>query len=141
MKNAILPKIVWGGLLYTQLTYAYVIYSQHGDFLFDIGSIASADMGMALVIVSMVVLALSYFIPKYFFKKAKAKDSKEAVKKFMVPFIIRLFLLEAVTIYGMVLSFMAEKNLIGSFMVASLIGFALCFPTSDRIKKAVGLVV
>ncbi len=136
MPPGFLHKIIWGALLWSQFIYAFVCYTTQGSFLFNI---EEAEQGVIFVTLAGLALAASYFVPKALVSKIKAKSVEESFQKHFVPLVIKLALLEAVVIFGLVLSFNSEKNFVAPFLVVSVIGFLFSFPRENMVRKSVSL--
>jgi hypothetical protein len=158
-------KIIWLAMISTLLTYAFVLFKINNGF----GLIGNTSNGqtnenieiyynnflfMPLLLVAIVCFTAAFIIPKIFFFKIGASQSKAytevkngasifsnpaAGQSLKVAFIIRLALLEAVAIYGFCLSFITHQiEPYIYFASAAFIGFLLSFPTPNNIKKLCG---
>jgi hypothetical protein len=137
MTNGMISKIIWFVLLMVQFVYAFVTHINHGEFLV---SVESAEMGFLFIVLASMSFLMSFALPASLLKNVLAGSFSEAVQRFFVPHVLRLIMLETVVIFGMVLSFSNEKNYILPFLVFSVLGFLLSYPSDRRIKKSTGFM-
>lgn len=140
-------KIIWGALLVSLILYVVISLMKlpSGQSLNLAGLTDFTDpLRVPLIMAAFMSLMLAVMVPKILLTAIKKKrtareplELPEMARLFYVPFIIRLALLESVTLYGFVL--VQTKNdpaQILPFFAASLLGFLLNFPSESNIRTA-----
>lgn len=138
---SILP-ILWGAMFISSFVYAFVCFNQFGAFLLKEFTNLNDPVSLILVLVALMTFSLSFPLFKILLKQSvknmpeRPTSLENYLKVYMVPFIVKLLLIEATVIYGLVLSFMKDQNLILPFLIVGLVGFFISFPSEDKIKSA-----
>ncbi|MCB0341693.1 MAG: hypothetical protein H6626_07510 [Pseudobdellovibrionaceae bacterium] len=136
-KNPIVLKIIWMSFFLTLFMYAYVVEMQVGPMPASFEIDLSNPVAMALSVVSLVILMMSFVMPAILSRAAQTPSkeqtpvppSESAPKgNSNVPLIIRWAFLESIAINGMVASFSSQQNMILPFLAVSAVGFLLSFP-------------
>lgn len=140
-------KVIWGALVYSQLMYGVVIYLTQREYL-DAPFATDHPMFMNTVVMAVAAFAAAIFIPASLLETAKRKMKDQAsgggqtnyVAAYFTPWIVRMALFEAVTIFG--LTFVFQSHIPVAFVpfaVVGLLGQVSQFPSEQRIKDAVGV--
>jgi F0F1-type ATP synthase membrane subunit c/vacuolar-type H+-ATPase subunit K len=133
--NISILKIIWGALFISQMIYSFLAYSMYGEPLFIMkGESSSTSIIFSIAALTCVLMAFTLF--RLLIRPVKkAVSFADAKQKYFVPFVIRLVLIEACSIFGFAFSSMVEQNLMTGFTLVALISFLFCFPTESKIKK------
>ena len=106
------------------------------------GSTDPGVLKMPLSAMAIVVYAAAIFVPRFLTRaNSKSIDPENAplaqlITLFFTPFIVRLALFEAVTLFGFVLVIAGREpvSTMLPFMAASVAGFVLNFPNESKIR-------
>jgi hypothetical protein len=139
-------QVIWGALLAGQLMYLMAAFQMTakraaGQNL----SAVATDPGvlkLPFTILAVAVCAAAIFIPRILAKtNPKGVDTQnapltEVIPLFFTPFIVRIALFEAVTLFGFVLVIAGREPITTMlpFMAASVVGFILNFPNEVKIR-------
>ena len=110
-----------------------------GNFVpvFEIGNPTLMTITVILLVVSVILLILAYYVPALF--KRLNKDGFSEQSLFMM-FILRVTLFEFLAIIGMVLRIMGNNWYIcGPLFAISILGIILLFPTKKRYAGWIGI--
>ncbi len=140
-------KILWLGLLVSQLSFlAALYYVLQTKEPLDVGE----EFVYGFAVAALVIFALSFFVPKFVLKATKAEflrqrglqDSKQVsdddlLKNFFAPFVLRMALLEAVTLMGFGLAYTTGKfeHFLLFFAVGVTFHFTF-FPSLQKVKDS-----
>jgi cytochrome bd-type quinol oxidase subunit 2 len=138
-------KIIWGALLVALLVYVGISFTMlSGGQPPNWAGLAdfSDPLRIPLITTGFISLAMSATLPKIMLvaqkrkrKSAQPMEMREMANLFFVPLIIRLALLESVTLYGFVLVQMKKDPAqIVPFAAVSIVGFLLAFPSEEKIR-------
>ncbi len=138
------PKIVWFALVLSQFLYVFIAAQNGGEW--DLSSVGigpdfTDQTQGTLAIVAFGNFVLAWIIPEFVLKsirpKLAANLSPQAVlRSAFAPLIMRLAILESVTLLGFVIAYLSHQPAkILPFMALSLTGFIKCFPTEDRMRS------
>ena len=145
--SALMKKIVWAALLFSIFIYNYIaIIKANG-----IENLKPVDFQSPLFIpisfMAITCLVFSIFIPKFLLKHKREQLKLEGNKItnsmhqiLFHPFIIRLVLLEAVCIYGLILSVKYSDQSVFYFSIASVSGFIMNYPSDSYWKKIISKI-
>lgn len=134
-------KIIWAALLLSQFIYVYVVHSMRPQAL-QTEPQMDHFLFVPLAMTAAVCLLLSYWVPNFLVKAnvkklpSQSRDlSYETIQRIFSPFILRLVLLEAVTIYGFVLSFMNDDSSILYFITPVILSYIVIFPSKEKWQQ------
>lgn len=125
-------------MLFSILIYGFVSFVSLQS---GVPSDSGQQMVFPLTLVGAVTFILAFVLPKFLGKMAQpaAELRGRPLQKYFLAFVIRLALLEAVAIYGVVLTFILKDiNYFVFFATPAVVGFFLSFPTLENFKKLVG---
>jgi F0F1-type ATP synthase membrane subunit c/vacuolar-type H+-ATPase subunit K len=139
-------QIVWGALLASVLLYVglgFFMFPRELPLRLDTLADFSVPLKIPFIGTSGMALAMSTVLPKILLgavvKKRVSKrplEMPEMAQLFFVPLVIRLALLESVTLYGFVLV-QTQRDPVQAlpFALVTLAGFSLHFPSEARIAE------
>jgi hypothetical protein len=139
-------KVIWGALLASVTLYiaiGFLMFPRELPLRLDTLADFSDPMKIPFALTSLMSLAMSAVLPKILLtavvkKRAPRKplEMPEMAQFFFVPLIIRLALLESVTLYGFVLvQIHRDPVQIFPFALVTLGGFLLSFPSEQKITE------
>ena len=124
------PKIIWIALLSSIVVYNYVVYLKIGAEAFSSLPQTENPLLTALVVMALLSFLLSLFLPNIILKSTRKKVksmegriSIEIMQAVFMPFILRLIFLESICVYGFILSFQDQSNLILFFSIPVIINY------------------
>lgn len=140
-QKLLVPQIVAGAMVVSSLVLFFLTYQSHQHRSEGLELPASFEHPMAGIFGGMSFLLFlgSFIVPPLVAKQMlKAKPNPSRVDLFGAFFqslVIRLSLLEAIAIFGLLVG-QASKDLNYSYAAtaAALIGYAFAFPTSGRVR-------
>lgn len=141
----VLARLIWGLLLLSQLMYLFGVNTlnaraakpvepQYFDF--------NQPLTMPFIGLALVSLIASIAIPRWVIHSGRKKlkhsldrPLADLLPAFFTAFIIRLVLLESITLFGFVLAIVQHdvKRFL-PFLGTSLLGFALHFPNETKVR-------
>jgi Mg2+/Co2+ transporter CorB len=128
-------RLIWGGLVASILAYAFLAEQAAGPMIPGLTLDFDHPTHLALSVMSIVMVVMSVILPKRIAAQAQTKSLNNA----FAPLIVRMAILEAITIFGLVLSFTDEVNHMMPFVSTTLIGFFMNFPTENGMKRIAGI--
>ncbi|MFZ4403087.1 MAG: hypothetical protein ACOYOK_03205 [Pseudobdellovibrionaceae bacterium] len=146
-KSYITLKIIWLALLASNALYGfsgYQITKNHtpleGEVILPF---YQHTMFQPLLISSIVILGLAFFLPKLIFKlsrNAMVQTGQNSIEKnHLALLILRLALLEAIGILGLLLSmFSHDFTAFLAFISVTILGFIISFPNEQNLKRITG---
>ena len=139
--NGTIFKVLWFVLLMSCCLFTTTIYINFQGPVFSVEEfINAAPLSYMLFGVSIINFILSNVLYKMFLKPhfgSKNLSIQEINQKYFVPFLVKIVLLEACTIYGLVLSFSEQKRLVLPFFIISLMAICNFLKASVSRKKVV----
>ena len=115
---------------------------------------AAPALKLPFTVVAVLCWAAAWFVPRVLLAAARRRraggsggaagaagtpELAEVVRLSFVPFIVRLALLEAGTLYGFILTQLShDPSQIVPFFAVSVLGFAGSFPSEDRLRARLG---
>lgn len=145
-------KIVWVALFLSLFLYWHMMYitfpqKNNGLALRDILPGNNNIFEVVFLILAAAIMILYFFIPPFIFRVRKKSisgwdslDLSSRAKHFLPIFLIRLALLESVTLYGFLVAlFLKEPNKILPYLAVSAVGFLVNFPSKSRIGHSIGI--
>lgn len=140
-QKLLVPQIVAGAMAASTLIFFFLTYQAHQHRAEGLEFPASFEHPLAGIFGGMSVLLFlgSFVVPQLVAKQAlKAKPNPSRVDLFGAFFqslVIRLSLLEAIAIFGMLVG-QASKDLNYSYVAtaAALLGYAFAFPTAGTVR-------
>jgi len=137
--NGSIFKVLWFALLMSCCMFTAVVYISFKGPVFSVDEfIQAAPLSYMLFGVAVANFILSSVMYKMFLKPHRGSTNlsiQEINQKYFVPFLVKIVLLEACTIFGLVLSFGEEKRLVLPFFIISVVGFMLSIPSESRTKR------
>jgi hypothetical protein len=137
-------KIIWVALFFSLFMYAVMLTGPAGGgnpFSFGFPDFSN-PFEMAVTVAVLPPLLLAVVIPNFLIKAQKSKVTPETTiaeiyRLAHVPWVIRLALIESVTVTGFAIAVMKHNpGKIVPFLIISVIGFLLSFPSDDKVQSA-----
>lgn len=141
-----IPRLIWAALVISNFIYAAVLFFQFG------ASSASFPSGhpllVPLMVISSMALAISMVLPKAFFLRAKQRldqagrpaSEEELQAAFFAPWIIRMAMLESVSLYGFVLAMVTQSPVaFVPFGAVAVLTQLSQYPSPQRIRDLLGV--
>ncbi len=144
--SLIVPRYIWGALLFSQLLYLYILQTMEGNWA-RLGNLPPAEIETYKTVFAAISVANfigAFVIYRVLTSRQRARvkamgrpEISQLMSLYLIPFILTLALFEAVTLFGFVLSMIAyDATLIYPYIAAGSLGMIWLFPTEDRIRKA-----
>ena len=105
-------KLVWFGLFISQLFYLWATYTTTAQVNWDVLIHMEHPLYKPLALMALAMIFMQSFLPKLLQKSTSSNqelDNAINLHKLYVPFIIRLALIEAICIFGLVSSFLQQN--------------------------------
>ena len=140
----LVPRIIWGVLLFSQFTYFLVVSTLPVPTNQVVPPPAFFDFSdrftPPFITLALIELVAAYFIPKLMTPKSATAETdslKLLLDRAFTGMIIRFALLESICLYGFVIALTSHdpRRMVPFALVATL-GFALNFPTEEKIRAA-----
>ncbi|MDB2426130.1 hypothetical protein N9W41_01145 [bacterium] len=129
--------IVWTVFVLAAILYSGISYFMFGAPSFDYLS-SGSPFPIVLSFLSVVMLVLSFVVPKLMVKSMTMKDQhgiSPGVLKFVVSKIVQFALIEAAVLYGFIITFTEQKNLTLPFTIIGFLFFLKVKPSLEEVKS------
>lgn len=146
-RSIAVPRLIWAALVFSNLMYGLVLVTQFKDQL-AAPFPSTHILVFPLMVIALMALAIAMILPKALFMKAKAKFDASAVpptdqqimQSFFAPWIIRMALLESISIYGFLLAMMTQAPIaFVPFGALSILTQLSQYPTPQRVRDMLGI--
>lgn len=138
-------KVIWAGIFGSQFIYYFVlkmITSTAGES--SAGSLFNSPLDFVFALLAVSVFVASFIVPNIIYRAARKPvssgeqlDFEAMAGSWMVPFIIRLAMIEGIALLGLVLGIIRKNDLaILPFLALSTLAFLIVFPTKERITSS-----
>jgi hypothetical protein len=141
------PRLVWAVLAISNLIYAVVLLTQFGGLSAPFPS--GHPLLVPLMVISSMALAISMVLPKAFFIRAKQRldqagtsvpTEAELQAAFFAPWVIRMAMLESISVYGFVLAMVTQAPVAFlPFGAVALLTQLSQYPSPQRIRGMLGV--
>ena len=131
------PKILWGAMLASTFMYLFVISTKSQTSINTDFKILSSEnpLSKAFAFAALFMAISAWQIPGILRKKAL--QNADPFPGWFVSFIVRLAMLESISVFGLVLAILSHDiNDAIPFFIVSWAGFLLSFPTADKATRA-----
>lgn len=141
------PIIIWGALIWSMVVYIFVGYQNAKDRV-PVESFIQDQRSHILLLAALAAIVIGFFLSQriisynrhYVPTLPADQRTTQAISSFMVPFLIRMAVLESLGLMGLIMTmntgdFMAVAGLSG----ITIIGQILLFPSPSRIANWSGL--
>ena len=146
-RSMAVPRLIWAALLASNLMYALVLFVQFKDLISN--PFPSSDpLLFPLMAISTMALAIAMILPKALFLRAKVKldagpqppSDQQLMTNFFTPWVIRMAMLESISIYGFVLAMKSQAPIaFVPFGALSILTQVSQYPTPQRMRDMLGL--
>ena len=142
------PRILWGALCATNFIYAFVllrIQQPGSESPPAVMQVLLSSPGRELALAAVCTLIVSRILPSFLMKtllkqKGPAKDLRDCLNYFFLPFIIGMAMLESVSIFGFVIATLSHQVFVYYiFAVICLMNQLIRFPREERLLAAGGI--
>lgn len=134
-------QILWVTMLGSIFIYVVISTLIAGPVVLDIVFDFSDPYLLIFALLSVVATLMSSILPRMHMKSKETIDinhtisDDELYKSYRTPFILKIALIEAVAILGLVLSVLKNQNLMLPFASVSAVAILYHFPTKERIRN------
>ena len=134
--------VLWAAILWSCFLFVGLVFFKFNRTVFDVDAFSGDNnitviMFLAIAIFNFMAAML---LPKMLLQNANIDSSlsqEDMDKKYFVPFVIKIVLLESASIMGLAASFNLQTNVILPFFIISLIGFVTSFPSRTKVRNEI----
>lgn len=141
--------IIWGALVYSMIMYIVVGYMiTKGEVPLE--SFVHDPRSRMLVLVALAMIALGFALSQRIISYNRhfvptlplEKRPSQAISTFMVPFLIRMAVLESLGLMGLIMTMnTSDVSAVAILSALTILGQVLIFPSANRIASWSGLKV
>ncbi|MBL7715492.1 MAG: hypothetical protein JNL01_08470 [Bdellovibrionales bacterium] len=133
-QGMVVLKILWSALFMAIIMIGFLAFQLKGEPIFE--GINPAPLFLAA---AMFALVLSFVIPRLMLVSAKATlpdgaSFDECVRRYTVPFIVRIALAEGIATVGMAATMASDLNVSAPFILTAAARMLIAFPTEEKIR-------
>ena len=135
--NLMMLKTIWGFMFLSLFFYTYLTFFLIGEANVSLSNDLEVQV---FYLLGTVLLLSSSIVPRMILKpliqtfQNESLNDEAIYKMYFSPFVLKIVLLELITLLGFLLSVTNKKNIIIPFVIISVVGFVLCYPTRARIR-------
>lgn len=135
-------KIIWGALLMVHVILGVVLNLQLSKV--DMPPMENPTIIPMLGGIGLMNAILSFLLPKLLLRQQSAQQEvnpslERLMQKYSAPFVLRLALIESVTLMGFSSAYLSRDiNHFYPFFAVGVVLHLLAFPTEEKMKKALG---